>query len=380
MMYCTAPRSSMSKSLERQQKRQNGGKMELGNFMVSAEDKIIDVMDVINTNGRRVAFVCEEFKLKGVVTDGDIRRYILRNGDLKEKVETIANFAPKYFLRDDNIDRAAFMRVHEIDAMPVIDHDHNLLSIQFLYSGTVRKKAKLRIPVVIMAGGKGSRLYPYTRIIPKPLIPIGDRTVIERIMDNFGEAGCRDYHIIINYKKEFIKAYFMDRDQEERKNISFIEEPEYYGTGGGLKLLQGKFSGTFFMSNCDILVQEDYANILKYHKRQRNLITMVSAMKKITVPYGTIHISDEGKVTGLTEKPDFSIMTNTGLYVIEPEFLDRIPEKTFIHITDIIQSCIDAGEKVGVYPISENAWMDMGQLSEMEKMREHFAGSEEDDR
>lgn len=349
--------------------------MELKQFIVNRDEKIIDVMNVINDNGRRVVFVCDEYKLQGVVTDGDVRRYILKNGDLKEPVEKIANFSPKYFMRDENIDYTAFMKEYEIDAMPVVDANHNLVSIHFMYAGSVRKKGKVDVPVVIMAGGKGSRLFPYTQIIPKPLIPIGDKTVLERIMDNFKDAGSNRFHVIINYKKEFIKAYFVDK--EEGKKIAFLEEPEFYGTGGGLKLLQGMIDSTFFMSNCDILVQEDYADILKYHKKNGNIITMVSIMKKLTIPYGTIHISDEGEVVGLTEKPNFSIMTNAGFYVIEPEFLSKIPENTFIHITDIIQNCIDSGEKVGVYPISESAWMDMGQLSEMEKMREFFEREEE---
>jgi NDP-sugar pyrophosphorylase family protein len=226
----------------------------------------------------------------------------------------------------------------------------------------------MNVPVVIMAGGKGTRLYPYTQILPKPLIPIGEKTITELIMDHFEAFGCKHFDMIVNYKKNFIKSFFIDNEQ--KRNVDFIEEPQYLGTGGGLKLLEGKYEASFFVTNCDIIVEEDYSEIMKYHKSENNVITIVSAMKNVTIPYGTIEVSDTGQVIKLNEKPNFSFLTNTGFYVLEPHFLDMIPHNTFIHITDVIQRCINMGEKVGVYPISENAWMDMGQLEELEKMRE----------
>jgi len=190
-------------------------------------------------------------------------------------------------------------------------------------------------------------------------------------MDHFEAYGCRHFDMILNYKKNFIKSFFIDN--EKKRDVSFIEEPDFMGTGGGLKLLEGRYQDTFFVTNCDILIEEDYSDIIKYHKEQQNIITIVSAMKKTIIPYGTIELSEEGQVTKLNEKPSFSFLTNTGLYVLEPKFIERIPKDTFIHITDVIQECIDKGEKVGVYPISEHAWMDMGQMDELEKMRERLS-------
>ena len=219
-----------------------------------------------------------------------------------------------------------------------------------------------------MAGGKGTRLYPYTQILPKPLIPIGDKTITEHIMDRFIEHGCDKFTMIVNYKKHFIRSYFIEN--EEQRNIEFINEDEFLGTGGGLKLLENKMQSTFFMTNCDILVEEDYSEILKYHKIQRNIITMVCAVKNMTIPYGTVDIREDGSVIGLKEKPEFTFITNTGFYVIEPELLRLIPENTFIHVTDLIQQCIEEEKKVGVYKISEDKWLDMGQLDELERMKE----------
>ncbi len=172
--------------------------------------------------------------------------------------------------------------------------------------------------------------------------------------------------MIVNYKKKFIEAYFGENDADY--NITFIEEEEFCGTGGGLKLLPD-MKTTFFMTNCDILIDADYAEIFSYHKKQGNILTMVCAKKQVEIPYGTVEINEEGGLVAIREKPSFSFLTNTGFYIIEPEFLSRIPEQTFIHITDIIDQCIAAGERIGVYTVEEEAWMDMGQMDELERMK-----------
>ncbi len=344
--------------------------MNLDDFIVSGEDTVLQVMKIIDHNTKGIAFICKSGYLKAVVTDGDIRRYIIKNGDLNGKIEEISNNNPKFAYNDELVDYESIMKRHSITALPVINKDKKLLSIRFLYDGQAVKKRGINSPVVIMAGGKGTRLYPYTQILPKPLIPVGEKTITELIMDRFKAYECNHFDMIVNYKKNFIKSFFTDN--EIKREIDFIEEKKYLGTGGGLKLLMGKYKEPFFMTNCDILIEDDYYEIMKHHKKDKNIITIVTATKNLTIPYGTIDISENGQVTRINEKPSFSFLTNTGFYVISPEFLEMIQEDTFIHITDIIQNCIWKGKKVGIYPISENAWMDMGQLEELEKMRERL--------
>ena len=348
-----------------------GEKMGLDSYIVSEDTTVFETMEKIDRNTKGIAFVCTKGQvLSGVVTDGDIRRHILHNGDLQEAIINIANKSPYAVSKLEDIDYSLFMQEHSITALPIINKKRELLSIEFLNKEKVYKNNHLKVPVVIMAGGKGTRLYPYTEILPKPLIPIGEKTIIEHIMDRFERFGCNCFNVIVNYKKNFIKSYFLDSEIE--RDVEFTDENVFLGTGGGLKLLEGKYDGTFFLSNCDILIEEDYSEILETHKREKNIITMVCAMKNVTIPYGTVEVSEEGRVTCLKEKPSYSFLTNTGLYVIEPEFLKKIPENTFIHITDIIQKCLEDGEKVGVYPISDHAWMDMGQIEEMEKMKKRL--------
>ncbi|MBU3090462.1 NTP transferase domain-containing protein, partial [Clostridium gasigenes] len=235
-----------------------------------------------------------------------------------------------------------------------------------------QEKTILNTPVVIMAGGLGTRLYPYTKILPKPLIPIGDIPIVERIINKFRTYGCSDYYLAVNYRKNMIKSYF--GDIEKNYNISYLEEDKPLGTGGSLYLLKGKINRTFFVSNCDILIDGDYAAMYEYHKEKKNLITMICAVKNITIPYGVINLTDGGEINNMTEKPEYSFLTNTGVYIIEPEVLDLIEDDTFIHLPDIASKCMELGMRVGVYPITERAWMDMGQLDEMQEMINRLEG------
>lgn len=342
--------------------------MQLTDYIVGKNSSVIDAMQKINKNARGVVYVCEDHILCGSVTDGDIRRHILNAGSINVSITAIMNESPLFCYVSD-IDAAQNKMVQQhIRSLPILDIQNRIIDIIFIDENENEKKQQLNIPVVIMAGGKGTRLYPYTQILPKPLIPIGEKTITEHIMSRFEEYGCRHFDMIVNYKKNFIKSYFLDN--ENSLDVDFVDETEFLGTGGGLKLLEGRYQDTFFMTNCDILIEEDYAKILEEHKENRNIITMVCAEKNMVIPYGTVEVSKDGQAVALKEKPSMSFVTNTGFYVIEPEFLDMIPENTFIHITDVIQKCIDTGKRVGVYKISEDKWLDMGQMEEMEKMRQ----------
>lgn len=347
--------------------------MDINEIVISDEISIREAIKKLDSAAKRILIVLDEEKLIGVVNDGDIRRWILKNGDLSEKVKEIVNYNPKVILENNKKHAKDLMQKYSINCVPVVDINYKIKSVIFWDDEEIEIQKftpNIDVPVVIMAGGLGTRLYPYTKILPKPLIPIGDIPICERIMDKFNKFGMKNFFLAVNYKKNMIKAYF--EDLSKNYNIEYIEEEKPLGTGGSLYLLKNKINSTFFVSNCDILVDGDYYDMYMHHKKSNNKITIISVLKNMTVPYGVIDVKGNGQVSNMTEKPEYSFLTNTGVYIIEPEILDLIEDNKFIHLPDIAQKCIENDMKVGIYPITESAWIDMGQINEMEKMIERL--------
>ncbi len=343
--------------------------MNLDKFLINEESTIINAMERLDSVAKKVLFVVEGKKLVAALTDGDIRRWILKKGDLNAPVREVANYEPKAISVAEKGKAKAYLKKNSIEAIPVVNEKGYITSIVFWNDQEVglKDKSKLNIPVVIMAGGLGTRLYPYTKILPKPLIPIGEIPIAEHIINRFNANGSNDFFLIVNHKKNMIKAYF--NEIEKKYNVDYVDEDKPLGTGGGLSLLKGKIDKTFILSNCDILIEEDYEKIYKHHKESGNLITMVCSLKNIKIPYGVVDIGEDFEIESMREKPELSFFTNTGMYVVEPRIIEDLELDKSIGFPDIIEHYKSVGEKVGVYPISENSWMDMGQIDEMEEMR-----------
>lgn len=225
---------------------------------------------------------------------------------------------------------------------------------------------KIDVPVVIMAGGLGTRLKPITNVIPKPLIPINEKTILETIIDQFEKIGCSKYYLSVNYKSEIIEYYLAHLDKNH--DITFLKEDKPLGTIGSVSLLKGKIDKPFFVSNCDIIVDQDYRDVFDYHLNNKNDITIVTAIKSFHIPYGVIETGENGLMKGISEKPDMSYMINTGVYILEPQLINEIPENTFYHITDLIEKVRKNGGRVGCFPVSEKSWTDIGDWNEYLKI------------
>ena len=329
--------------------------------------KIIDAMKILDKTGKKIVFILEGRTLKAALTDGDIRRHILRGGSLEDGVLQAANINPKFIHPDAFSEAQTLMDRHGIESLPVVNERMEFISVVFHHENSIVNMGRIQLPVIIMAGGKGTRLYPYTKILPKPLIPVGDQPILEHIIERFYAYGCNSFYLILNHKKNMIKSYFSDLEKEYC--IEYIDEDKPLGTGGGLSLLKGRIHETAFVSNCDILIEANYEDIYSVHKNNGNLITMICAFKHITVPYGVIHTGEGGSILSMDEKPEFTFMVNTGMYLVEPRVIDEMPEDTPVSFPDIVEKYRLAGEKVAIYPIGEKAWMDMGQIEELEEMR-----------
>ncbi len=341
--------------------------LQINQFLIEESANILEAMRRLDETGQRILFLAQDGRLKASLTDGDIRKYILRGGSLEGQVSEAANYMPHSLPLCDRGLARNYLEKNSIDALPLLDTKGRVADIVFASGADVNNTSCADIPVVIMAGGLGTRLYPYTKILPKPLIPVGEKPILEHIMDKFRDFGCSDFRLVVNYKKGMIKSYFNELNPPYK--VSYVDEDVPMGTGGGLCLLKGQMDRTFFLSNCDILLDADFADLAAYHKKQGNVITMVCAAKHFTVPYGVIQLGENGTIQSMQEKPSMNFWTNTGIYAVEPRVIEELEDGKVQGFTDIIEHYRALGEKVGVYPVSEQSWMDMGQLEELDNMR-----------
>ena len=354
-------------------------KTEIEKFIASKDVTVVEAMKLIDINTHGIIYIADENrKLTGSLSDGDIRRWIIRTGDLNGKAELMMNRNPKSVFESERRSGASFMKNSKIHSVPVVDEQLRIVDILFddeTEASEVSSSGLAGTPVIIMAGGKGTRLYPYTKILPKPLIPIGDIPILERIINRFTRCGANDFYLTVNYKKEMIKAYFSETDKPYE--LEFVEEDKPLGTAGSLKLVKTRFEDPIIVANCDSLILTDYSLLYEHHKKTNNDITMVSAVKKYTIPYGVISFGDNGEIISMDEKPVQSCFINTGMYVINPEVIELIPAGKMFHMPDLVEEVIKKGGKVGAYPVSEDSFLDMGEFDEMRRMEEKIKNASE---
>jgi NDP-sugar pyrophosphorylase family protein len=258
---------------------------------------------------------------------------------------------------------------NKFDLIPVVNDKGELSDILFWNSVLKNEKnkqnEKIDVPVVIMAGGRGTRLEPFTKVLPKPLVPIHEKPVIEHILESFTDVGVNEFIITINYKARIMKAFIEELKPDY--SVDFVEEREPLGTAGSLKFMETRFDKPFMVTNCDIIIKADYSDLYKFHNHNNYDITLVASMKKYIIPYGTCELNGEGHLKNINEKPEYDFLVNTGLYVINPDVLNLIPENKLYHITHLIEDAQKSGKKVGVYPIDDDDWIDVGQWAEYQQ-------------
>lgn len=338
---------------------------------INPNASLLDAMKQMDNVKVKILFVFDESQFVGLITIGDIQRAIIKNIPLTQSVGNILDKRKIYASVDDS-EEDIKEKMHQIwaDCMPVLDYDGNLKDIVFWKDVSRRdvasEREKIDLPVVIMAGGKGTRLKPLTNVLPKPLVPIGDKTILEVIMDQFESIGCHKFYMSVNYKAEMMKYYLSQ--QEHQYDIEFFMENKPLGTIGSVSLLKGKITTPFFVSNCDSINEQDYRDVYDYHVQNHNDMTIVTMIKSFTIPYGVIETGDDGLMVSLEEKPEQTYQVNSGVYILNPELIDQIPEGTFFHVTHLMEKVKARGGRVGCFPVSEHSWHDMGEWPEYLKL------------
>lgn len=349
---------------------------QLKSFIGNEKMGVVGALQKMDVNGYGILFIVDENDcLIGSLTDGDVRRWLINTGNLDAEISDIMGRHPRFLYEKDREIASDYMKNNRVKAVPVLNDKRRIIDVLFNIKmfdelNDSPRDALNNIPVVIMAGGKGTRLYPYTKILPKPLIPIGDIPIIERIMNRFYKYGANKFWITINYKKEMMRSYFMDA--QPPYIIEYVDEDVPLGTAGSIRLIKSKFESPLIVTNCDILIDADYEKIIEHHNSMGNDMTIVSSLKNTLIPYGVLHTSELGKIDYIEEKPQISYLINTGMYVINPDIIRYIPENTMFHMTDLADALLKDGKRVGMYPISEQSFLDMGEFSEMKKMEERI--------
>lgn len=354
--------------------------MNLDSLCISSKSSLLMALNQMDNIKKKLLIINNENgEFFNLLSIGDIQRAIIHGHSLSDLLTEITIDKKVVAATSDTPQSIkSLMTSLRAEFMPVFNDDRKLHDVVFWDDVAdiheTHIESKNHIPVVIMAGGKGTRLKPISNIIPKPLIPIGNGTILEEIMSRFENAGSDKFYLSVNYKKEMIEYYLNSIGKDGA--LEYFSENEPLGTAGSLSLLKGKINSTFYLTNCDILIDQDLNELYKYHIDNKNEITLVAALKQISIPYGTITSGKNGLLESMEEKPDLSFKINAGVYLLEPHLLNEIPEEQFFHITELIENIRVRGGRVGVFPISEKSWLDIGEWPEYIKTVRMLEGNE----
>lgn len=342
---------------------------------ISINDSLIHALKQMDQERVKMLLVFSGDQFVSILTIGDIQRAIIKHIAMDTPISYLADEIrqDKEYANsaDTESDIKEMMLAMRTECMPVVDEAGVLLRVYFWNDffdeqAPLPTREKINLPVVIMAGGKGTRLKPITNVIPKPLVPIGDKTILETILDQFEEIGCTKFYMSVNYKADIMKYYISQLDH--KYDIEFFQEEKPLGTIGSVSLLKGKITTPFFVSNCDSINEQDYRDVYDYHVSNHNDLTIVTMVKSFKIPYGVIETGEDGLMVALSEKPELTYQVNTGVYILNPSCIDEIPEGEFFHITHLMEKIKAHGGRVGCFPVSEHAWKDMGEWPEYLKM------------
>ncbi len=341
------------------------------NRIISPTSTLLNAMKLMDKQSVKMLFVCKDEHFEGIITIGDIQRAIIKNISLNSPLSDIIDKNKEYANTTESLESIREkMIILRAECMPVVDVCGELVDVYFwedLFKyEDQHNREKINIPVVIMAGGKGTRLKPITNVIPKPLVPIGEKTILEVIMDQFESIGCHKFYMSVNYKADMMKFYLSQL--EHKYDIEFFMEDKPLGTIGSVSLLKDKIKTPFFVSNCDSINDQDYRDVYDYHMENHNDLTIVTMVKSFKIPYGVIETGSDGLMTSITEKPELTYQVNTGVYILNPECINEIPEGEFFHITHLMEKIKNRGGRVGCFPVSAQSWKDMGEWKEYLKM------------
>ncbi|MDD3269162.1 MAG: nucleotidyltransferase family protein [Syntrophomonadaceae bacterium] len=337
--------------------------------LLSPDTPIVKAIEIIDRGDLQIALVVNERgQLLGTVTDGDIRRAIMKHLSLEEPVNSIMNMNPRFVYREDPPEKAvSLMKATKIRQIPVVDEKQRLVGLEIadeLLSPPPRDNY-----VILMAGGLGKRLEPLTESCPKPLLRVGDKPVLETILESFVEQGFRHFYISVNYKAEMIKEHF-GGGSLWGVEIDYLYEKNSLGTAGALGLLPFMPNQPLLLMNGDILTKINFGQVLDFHQKNLGDATICVKEQHSQIPYGVVTI-DQNRLKKIEEKPVQSFFINAGLYVLNPDVLDYIQPDSHLDIPDFFKVLLKNGKEIAAFPIREY-WIDIGRFDDYERANNEF--------
>lgn len=334
-------------------------------FFIDHSSKTINAIKKLNKLGGGSLIVVEkENILKGVLSSFDLRKAIMNKNILNKNINKIYNKKAKFVFSDKiKSDISSInLKINKLHILPVLDRKTkkivDVLTQDKLKKINLKKLRKINCSVVIMAGGKGTRLKPYTEVLPKPLLPINKKPAIRHILDKFQQHRPSKFFITVNYKAEVLKSYFSETSGNYP--IHIINEDRPLGTAGSLYYLKNKIKKRFFLTNCDTLINTDYYKLLNFHKKNNNDITTVVAKKTFKIPYGVCYVKKNN--FSLIEKPKLKFKVNVGLYLIESKILKIIKQKKYLDFNSLLNEALKKNYKIDHFEIKDKDWIDVGQM------------------
>ncbi|WP_323593918.1 nucleotidyltransferase family protein [Aliarcobacter butzleri] len=341
----------------------------IDNIKLNINSTIKEALQIIDNGALQIALVVNENDiLLGTLTDGDIRRGLLKGLDLNSSIESIIFKTPTIGkisdTKEEILKLALSKKLHQI---PIVDERGKILGIQEIEE-LIKPKDKTN-KVILMVGGLGTRLRPLTENTPKPMLKVGNKPILQTIVEKFAEYGYTNIIMCVNYKSHIIQDYFKD-GSDFGVNIEYILENQRMGTAGALSLLKEKPNEPFFVMNGDLLTNVNFEHLHNYHLSNNSLGTMCVREYDFQVPYGVVNIKDS-KITSIEEKPTHKFFVSAGIYMLSPEVLDYIPENQFYDMPTLFEKIISKGKNAISFPLREY-WLDIGRIEEYKKANEEY--------
>lgn len=328
-----------------------------------------DTLEAIDRGERQIALVVDgDGRLVATVTDGDIRRALLRGAGLETPVTDVMSREFTAVHAADGSEAAVrLMQARKLHQIPVIDGEGRPVDLVHINSlgGIIDRETR----VVLMAGGLGTRLRPLTETVPKPMLPVGGKPILEKILQNFTKQGFHNFTISLNYKGEMIRDHFGD-GRAFGARIEYVEETKRMGTAGALSLLPERPTAPFVVMNSDLLTSVRFDSVLRFHTETNAVATMCAREYSVQIPFGVIDI-DGTSLKRVIEKPTHTHLVNAGIYVLSPETLDHVEAGTWLDMPTLFERLVAAGQTASVYPIHEY-WIDIGRMEDLERARTEF--------